>query len=407
MRCIGLDLGSTYTKLYVIQDGSVIAQDQARTVSPLKTGENRYEIDGEAYFAQIKALLDAHDAQNAGALFISTQMHGCILTDARFEPVTPYISWQDTMGLSRLADIARLLGADAARPSGVPLKGNLALCALLSRRMAGDAWPRGAYLNTLGGYLIGRLTGEHCCHMTNAAPTGLADVRAGGWNADLIAHAGLEEMRFPRILTDLRPAGLWGRAAVYPDIGDQQVCALGANLRPMRDLHASIGTAGLIGCLSDVWADGAFENRPWLTQGLYLRTRSGLPGGRHLAALCGMLRAAAGDLCGQAPDEDAVWRYLGALEGTYKPFQGIWQDIFLTPGQAALCFYYEIARAFLQAAGEIMPSIERVAFSGGAAAKNKALRGAFSAAFGCDIDPRDHDAALGLCALAGQTAPRA
>ena len=161
------------------------------TPMPKDTTGLRFEIDAEAYFRQVQTALEYYLPQKPGALLLSTQMHGCVLTDAAFQPLTPYISWRDGMGQNRLEDICTLVGKDATAPSGVPLKGNLALCALLSRRMSGDALPVRARFCTLGGYVIGRLTGEHVCHMTNAAPTGLVDVQNKRWNQPLLLRAGL------------------------------------------------------------------------------------------------------------------------------------------------------------------------------------------------------------------------
>ena len=360
----------------------------------------RYEIDAERYYEEVVSLLNTFKTPDTQGLLLSTQMHGCVLTDKAFMPVTPYISWQDGLGREKLPQIAAELGTEAARPSGVPLKGNLALCALKARRLMGEQWPQGSYLCTLGGYIIGRLTGEHICHMTNAAPTGLADVRNGCWNSELIHAAGLQTLVYPRISYDLQPVGMWGNIAVYPDLGDQQVCAYGARLQPERDLHISVGTAGLIGCLHPQWGNGKYENRPWLTPQCYLRTISGLPGGRHIASLERLLKQCAMELGSGAVNDEQIWHWMCSLKGTPASPETLWDWLGMTPEQAVLSVYARMAAAFRTASDQLEASISRLAFSGGCVTKNAALQKAFQKAYACDADAAGYDVTGGLCRLA-------
>ncbi len=401
MRCLALDMGSTWTKAAYLDDAQVIRESRLPIPSPLLVGGERYEVDATAYFDQVLALLKGLDAPDAEGLLISTQMHGCILTDEDFRPVTPYISWRDGLGRKHLAEIIRRLGKEAAQPSGVLMKANLALCALLGRGIEGERLPQGARFCTLGGYLIGRLTGEHVCHMTNAAPSGLADICNGGWNHPLIRAAGLDSLRFPRIVTGLEPVGKWGGVAVYADWGDQQACAAGASLTPEKTLHISVGTAGLMGVLTNAWEVGAWENRPWLTPGMYLRTVSGLPGGRHMAGLEALLRAAVRDISGQEPAAGAVWEYLKHPQEAGQA-RDLW-DILSRPAPQMLGAYYAaFADAYAKAAACLGFLPENVAFSGGAVSRNPALRQSVCQALGCTARAGEYDVWRGMLRLMEQ-----
>lgn len=398
MRYLALDLGSTYTKAALMADGTALRQISLPTPGPAHTEDGRYEIDAEAYWAQVKSLLEDLHRDGASALLMSTQMHGCVLTDDAFRPVTPYISWRDGLGAASLPVIRERLGEETVLPSGLKLKGSLALCALLARVLRGEALPARARLCTLGGYMIGRLTGEYVCHMTNAAPTGLADVRGGCWNLPLLERAGLD-LRLPRLVNDVRPVGAWRGMAVYPDLGDQQVCAAGAALTPECSLHISVGTAGLIGGLTALWGNGPYENRPWLAPGRYLRTISGLPGGRHMAGLAQLLRALVREL-GASVEEERVWAFLTAYHTEEPRLTDPWQRLTLTPGAWVAGLYADFAEAYRVAAEKLALPIRQLAFSGGCAAKNPALRQAICRAFGCADPGRDHDALRGLAAIA-------
>ena len=356
MRLLALDLGSSFTKAALIADGRVLAERQMPTLEPLCRENARYEIDAECYYQQVRGLIDEFlDAGETQGILFSTQMHGYVLTNADMTPIRPYVSWQDQLGAKHLPEIREILTDTDVYPSGVPLKVNLALCALLARRIEGELLPDGALLHTLGGYMIARLTGQHVCHITNAAPTGLADVCAGRWNESLIQRAGLSVLRMPQMVKDVAPVGTYRGAAVYPDIGDQQICAFGAGLVPEHSLHVNIGTAGLLGALCREFKVQGCESRPWLEQGVYLRTVSGLTGGRRVQALRE-----------QYPGlDDEVWPML-----TTAP-----------DAQAAAC-YQELADAYTQAAQRMDFPIRELCYSGGCVLKNPALRACIEEHFG-------------------------
>ena len=399
MRYLALDLGSSWTKTALLEDGNVLQERSVPTPMPKDTTGLRFEIDAEAYFRQVQTELEYYLPQKPGALLLSTQMHGCVLTDAAFQPLTPYISWRDGMGQNRLEDICTLVGKDATAPSGVPLKGNLALCALLSRRMSGDALPVRARFCTLGGYVIGRLTGEHVCHMTNAAPTGLVDVQNKRWNQPLLLRAGLDGWQYPRLIHDLSPVGEWRDALVYADLGDQQVCAAGAGLKPEQTLHISLGTAGLIGMLTPQWEGGPYENRPYVLPGVYLRTVSGLPGGRHMEGLATLLQEATRSLTGCHVSRQAVWDLL--TQHTQPGAAGNLWDILSQPASSMLGAYYAaFAKAYVEGVQKLCFSPREIAFSGGAASQNPSLRKALSAALGCTVVPGDHSIWQGMAVIA-------
>ncbi len=348
MRMIALDLGSSFTKAALLVDGRVQHERQIPTPEPLQGDGDRYEIDAEVYYQQVLSLINALLAMGTvQGILLSTQMHGYVLTDGSFAPRTPYVSWRDQMGARHLPSLRRLLTDADVYPSGVPLKGNLALCALLARKAEGEVLPEGALFHTLGGYMIARLTGRHVCHITNAAPTGLADIQRSCWNDALVKQSGLSMLRMPEIADDMIPVGAYHGVAVYPDIGDQQVCAYGADLLVEHSLHVNIGTAGLLGALCREYKVDGCESRPWLEKGCYLRTVSGLLGGRYIQAL---------------RDE------YGGQDNL------VWPMLTQAPDTKATARYQELANAYASAAEKMDFPIQELCYSGGCVLKNPALR---------------------------------
>lgn len=396
MEWLALDLGSTYTKCARIDTLRGVAESrQAASPAPLATLPGRYEIDAEAYFNQAYALLRELATPGVAGILLSTQMHGWLLTDARFRPVTPYVSWQDRASMERGADgIAYLeelrgrIAPECLARGGVPLKANLALCSLYARVRTGLALSPGYRFCTLGGYFIGRLTGQFVCHMTNAAPSGMADVQHASWSKERIEAAGLSCLSFSQIVADFTPVGtvnLGGRRLlVFPDLGDQQVCALGAQIAPEEELNVNIGTAGLIGALTPSFAPGPYESRPWIERGLYLRSVSGLPGGRQIAVLHGFYEGIARHIAPGVEASQRVWDMMTRVQA--EPGLRVRADFFsgagciegIGPGFDAdvltASLYGAIAGEYARAAAGLNLPLRAVRFTGGCAEKNPALR---------------------------------
>lgn len=362
---LALDMGSSGLKCALLTSGAVLGERRER-MPDAALPNGRYELDADMYAARAMRLLEDMRPARCDGLLISTQMHGYVLADERFCAVSPYVSWQDRFalqpgggGMTSLDYLQkRLAGVDCAS-TGVPLKANLALCSLFARTQCGYQPPAGARLCTLGGFLIGKLTGAHVCHITNAAPTGLCDVTRGAWRTDILQIAGLSSLTLPAIARALAPVGMWRGVPVYPDVGDQQACLAGAKAAGEGCLHVNIGTAGLLGALTASFGVGAYENRPWLDSGLFLRTVSGLPGGREVAAL----RA-------QYPGDDE--EVYGLLANS--------------PDARASALYAQMADAYRAAAERMGVRVSAVVFSGGCVQKNPALRAAMLRALGVSAD---------------------
>jgi sugar (pentulose or hexulose) kinase len=416
VRFLALDLGSSYTKCFVLEDGKCLENVQHPAAPVLQTIPTRFEVDAQAYYENVLSLLHDMCSLSTQGILLSTQMHGFVLTDERFHPITPYVSWQDRActeispaGESWRETLLKQLNLSAFADSGVPLKESLALCNLFARMKTGLSIPDGTRLCTLGGYIIGRLTGRHVCHISNAGPLGLMDMKRGRWNESVITSAGMERLKLPELLTSLDPCGeavlLGRRMALYPDIGDQQVCTLGASIEPETGLHVNIGTAGLIGTVCEKWRDGSFENRTWFLPGHYLRTVSGLPGGRDiqkveafLARRDGLEEAVAWErMCAARCDAPPPIRWdMADTEATLAALPARY-----TLEETACSFYREMAVRYALAANGMMDAVTSIRFSGGCALKNPALRRAILEQFP-RVSPQDDmlkDVTFGMEAL--------
>ncbi len=405
MRYVALDVGSTRIKCAALDTRALAWTELAGAAfpAPLSGPATRFEVDAEALLRLCAGLLDAAlDAcPDSGGVLFSVQMHGFVITDGRDRPLTGYVSWRDAAcretgpdGLAHLERMRGQLPQDALAATGMPLREKLGLSNLYARLQGGLVLPEGAVFHTLGGFLIRRLGGERCCHQSSAAATGLYDACAGQWSQTLIHACGAQRLRFPRVEAGFACAGEYARGgrayALYPDVGDQQVCVMGSLARPLQDVNVNVGTGGMVGRIVDGF-QRCGECRPLLF-GRYVRTQTGLPAGRHAQALVDAIVGGA-RLCGGAADESAVWARIAGLAPTSSPLCAAFgpgdalmlQGAFhpgLSVQDVVNAFYQGMAERYAQAVTGMHPGARRLAFSGGAVERNPALRGHIERACG-------------------------
>jgi len=262
-----IDIGSTYIK-YALDDGE---PEQIAFPPPVRQDEYLYEVSVEAILDGIGSILTHNPADR---VFFSVQMHGYILSDENHVPVTAYVSWRDTLFGSLHCGYPFAL----AKESGTALKNNLPALSIYARSILyPEAIGRAAYFDTLGSYIVFRLTGNHLVHITDACPSGFYLLPSGAINPALKNFPVFRRLVFPRAESEVCAAGSYGTTTVYVAVGDQQASAFGVGLTT-REYLFNTGTAGQLCCLSDDFQSGDFESRPYF-EGRCLCTVTGLAGG--------------------------------------------------------------------------------------------------------------------------------
>lgn len=319
-RYIAIDIGSSYIKSAVLDPSGVglLVQDKLPAIPKIvHTDPHLFELPAQAIVDKVRRIIDGYAAAypGIGGVLLSTQMHGFVYSCGG-EDV--YVSWQDTRclkpmdsgGTSYLDYLKTLLSPIDMAHCGVYLKPSLGLCnlyALLPER------PADGVLYTLGSYILAALTGNNVCHISNAAPLGLADARTGQWDRTILEKLGFGDMTLPRIAaSDFEVCGVYrcpinGQdIALYPDFGDQQAAILGC-MAGDRDVVVNIATAAQLAQITDSFMPGPYEIRPYF-EGKYLNVISNMPGGRNLDVLIGFLGDTAQLLCGERPSTAQIWQ---------------------------------------------------------------------------------------------------
>lgn len=396
---LAIDVGSTYIKFAVldIHKIEIIKSSKIEPKRIIKDNKRFFEYDVQDMFLNIKSYIDrALIHYKIKGIIFSTQMHGFILEEKNF--TTPYISWQDERCLcdyqdnkSYLEHLKGIISKEDMANHGVYLKPDMALCNLYAFvKQNGCESLLGYTFFTLGSYLIYRLTGLNCTHITNAAPTGLANIVNNSWNYDLIHKCGFDGLTLPDIKSDISICGYYKNIPVYPDIGDQQATILGSGTMPYYDLNVNIGTATQVSIITDRLEKPEIgEVRPYF-DGLYLKTISGLTGGRALDVLVNFFKETIKLFTQTEIDDRVLWETIEKgidIDPDISVDLGFYNSSPLSKGKFYNITPYNLdplnimAAAYINMAENIGENInllknnktKRLVFSGGAAEKSERL----------------------------------
>lgn len=267
MKCLLLDVGSTYIKYCVYDDVSKKTEYSKKTKFP-----NTVINDGKRFVVSTreitKKVLEIFCEAKQYAIrkaFFSVQMHGYILKSG--ETFSDYVSWRD-----KSADI-HACGFENKDFSlyGTSPKNNLPAAKLFPAHSNVEFF-------TLGSYISFLLCGKNASHISDLCASGFYYSDTG----DLNEYAGC--MTMPRAYKNICPVGEHDGITIYTPVGDHQASFLGSGARNDKYL-VNIGTATQVSCtqhklfqmpVSDV---GKIEKRPYFGDDMRLFTVSGLIGG--------------------------------------------------------------------------------------------------------------------------------
>ena len=299
MHVLGIDIGSSFIKSSILDLERGVVGDTHIVPAPgfVEAQGNIREIPIDALTCMVKGIIDKSftDAGLDGIIF-STQMHGYVLLDESGKPTGNYVSWQDMRGLDfsggnggdAIAAINARVPGHVLSLSGVTLRNNLSLVPLFCARQKGEI-RENLSLAMLGDAMIRFLTGTGApVHPTNAASTGLYNLKANDWNNELIKILDLGVLAFPRVYGGKEPAAFYEhssgkRVPIYAAVGDHQAAIFGANAGD-GCVVINIGTGGQICYIDKGLQYGNFETRPYFN-GMSLRVLPQLPSGRSLNIL--------------------------------------------------------------------------------------------------------------------------
>jgi gluconokinase len=176
------------------------------------------------------------------AIATSCFWHSLVPVDAAGRALWPVQTWRDVRSADEADELAAALGRDAVHArTGAPLHPSFWPAKLLRlRRHERDLFDRAARFLSFSDYVLGRLAGETKTSLSMASGTGLLDVAAATWDAELLDAVGVEPDRLPEISDE--PAG--GEEPCFPALGDGACSNLGVGCVTPDRAALMIGTSG-------------------------------------------------------------------------------------------------------------------------------------------------------------------
>ncbi len=226
------------------------------------TPDGGAELDPAMLFENACRAIDATLAHlpagaTIAAVATSTLWHSVLGVDAGGTLVTPLYTWADTRAAGAAAELRRRLDQDAVHartgcllhPSYLPAR------LLWLRQRHPELWRRVALWLSFGEYMRLRLFGSTLCSLSMASGTGLLDVHACTWDAEVLAAVGLDVARLAP-LGDVGDSakglgGAWARrwpalAQVpwFPALGDGACSNVGSGCTTPGRIALMVGTSG-------------------------------------------------------------------------------------------------------------------------------------------------------------------
>lgn len=295
MNTIAIDCGASFIKAAKIQNGRVICEMQVKSPVVSEDAIQRSCQIEQLVKQVINILKEMTSVEKEVALGISNEMHGFILAYEDGTAFTDYISWQKEYGGIRLESLdsatpqeflERSISKERICNTGMPLRAGLPSCNLLYLHQIGrlEQAEKPLYFCTLGDFILWRISGKRpMTHPTNAAATGMYDLKSNKWDEDMISCCCDAKIVFPLVGTECLDFCFGAmRIHAFPAIGDQQAALLGAGLDDMQTVSFNLGTGAQVSMLTDRFkAEESVQIRPYF-YGKYLRTIPHIPSGRAL-----------------------------------------------------------------------------------------------------------------------------
>jgi xylulokinase len=282
---IGVDCSTTATKAIAWSlDGQPVAAGRCdhAVAQPRPGWHEQSSADWwRALTAALREVAAQIDVRRVAGLAIAHQRETFVPVDAAGQPLRDAILWMDDRAATLLPEIEAAIGGDRFHHiTGKRLSRNLTIAKIrwLAEHepaiFAATRW----HLDTHA-YLVQRLTGQFATSWGSADPTGLYDMTAHAWHADLLREAGISADQLPALHTPAAPLGkLTPEAAaacglpaglpLFAGLGDGQAAGLGAGVTAHGPAYLSLGTSVILGAHADAYlADRAFRT-----------TTSGIPG---------------------------------------------------------------------------------------------------------------------------------
>ena len=269
MYTIGIDVGTTGTKAYVLDDeGAVCGQGYQAYGLDFQNGGYVGQNPADWWDACVTSVRQATrslwEPSVIRAISVSTQGGSTFVADAHGNPLMDAMTWMDARALKQIKALRAAFKDDELyHKTGWRLNVSMdAAKYLWLKQNSGELIKKGnCFVSTLE-YINHKLVGKYVIDPTNAAMRQLMNINTLKWDEDILAYLGLDADFLPEIaasgscLGNLKKhaadaLGLSQHVKVYNGAHDQYCAAVGVGATHKGDLLLSTGTAWVVLGITD------------------------------------------------------------------------------------------------------------------------------------------------------------
>ena len=436
MKFIGVDIGTSFIKGAVLNLETQQLEEIRRQPFPDPVAglpSRHFEVDPQQLVQQVRIVVEELHAaaETCAGLLLCSQMHGLVLTDSSWQPLSNVITWRDQRTTlphlnrddSTFAVMMEQISDEEHRQLGGHLRAGLPIFTLGWLAAAGQLPNGGVTPMSLPDFVLTQLCDAALSpgiEPTNAAAHGAYNIETNDWHYPVIKKLGLSELHWPQMRNIRDVVGVTtikgNSIPCYAPVGDHQAALAGAFIGD-GELSLNISTGSQASLLTADLCYGEYEVRPYFDRRL-LNTIVSIPAGRSLTLLVDLLTelaraegveladpwatiSAAVDAIEQTDLSVNMDFYAGMPEAPAN-ISNIRGDN-LSVGHLFRAAFQRMADDYFACAKRLSPSDnwDQIVFSGGLAQKFGSLRELILANFGRDhrICQSTEDTLLGLMAL--------
>lgn len=247
--------------------------------------QQRPEDWWEALCNATHALLRRVPAEAIACLSFTDQVQVCLCVDKDGDPLTPAMTWSDTRSLEvsdPFAHLGQTLYLSITGQRNTPQTPARKLWWLQNKQP--ETFERAFQMLGCKEYLAYRLTGGYYTDHSDAAATGLYDIRTRSWSQQLCSACRVDPQHLPQIVEATEPIGtVHARAAkatglstatqVVMGSGDFTCSAIGAGCTRPGDMYLNLGSSSWLASVTKgpiTRRSMAIANIPYATEGTFL-----------------------------------------------------------------------------------------------------------------------------------------
>lgn len=297
-----IDFGASRVKAAICTDQNEITEIKSYSAAEPHFDKNRHcEVKLSEINAIFQKTLDDYASFDYEEIFISSEMHGFIITDKNNRPLSNYISWKDERSLNAFADstyynyLKEKLGDRFRQITGMKPRECFPIFNLFAELQSNQP-QQDIKIISLPDFLS-NISGksQNICHATMAAGMGFYDIFKHEYSQDLILEAinGFDyQLSFNNVCQEIEIAGFYNKTGkqipIFCGVGDHQCAVFGAG-NDEQSISFNLGTGSQISIVAQI-AQSETDVRPFF-EGQYLHTVTHIPSGRAFLEYIGFIEA--------------------------------------------------------------------------------------------------------------------